>query len=64
MPTISDFVIYVCPYCGRTLKHENPSIYTPDTRCFHVVDGKEVIYMMTFVYPTQEGAIGANDMEM
>ena len=45
-----DFVIYMCPECGKTIKHTYPSTYEPSRLCFHVIDGKEQIFFMIRVY--------------
>ena len=30
-----DFNLWVCPKCGRTVKHDIPSTFMPNTSCWH-----------------------------
>ena len=49
---MDEFVIYVCPSCGRTIKWPNPSTSTPNTICS--CEYPEFVTQMVVCFPTKE----------
>jgi hypothetical protein len=46
------FIIYLCPICGRTIKHPTLAIYTPNLDCVHIDENKiEFHQQMIKIWP-------------
>lgn len=46
-----DFILYVCPFCGRTIKWPAVSTSSPNTTCGH----NGFVYQMKLIYSSKEG---------